>query len=198
MRLLSLCIFILFDDLAVQSIMQSDLYYVGTINNTLAAQMDLTFLKSKVSGHYTYDRVLYHYLMYDDDSLHINGTMTNTNSITLDENIHDEQAGGERNTGRFTGIVSPDRLHIKGNWKSIDGKHVLPFSLRAVAEYHERRSKRRHFQLIGSFLFFLNPSPAWQALNVRLLREVISEQQTFLRNYMENVLDSPQNSLHDY
>jgi hypothetical protein len=172
----------------------SCLYYTGAINEKSAIQMELTFAKAQVSGHYAYDSI--------GDGLNLKGTLAKTGAIQLQESVYNGDT--QTVTGNFVGTMSADRRKIDGTWRSADGKRSLPFHLTAVAEYRTVKVERGQLQQTGTYPYFLNTSPAWKALNKQLYAHIIAAQQTFRADISEAACDdkgspgTPQGWVQDY
>lgn len=113
------------------------LYYTGTINSTLAVQMELTFHGRAVSGKYAYDKV--------GTTLYVEGSRIGK-ALVLKEEV-----GDFTKTGTFTGPLSADLHTFTGTWRSADQQRNFPFSLHAVAVYKSISQEKNHFTLGGEY-----------------------------------------------
>lgn len=147
-------------------------YFVGSINQKLAIQMDLQKQGDQVYGDYYYESV--------GQEISLKGTITPDFELVLTE--YDDQ---EQPTATFEGQLSADGRNYSGLWYNAARSKSFKFSLRRVAYYHFVESESDSNIAYAAFPAFEEQQPALKVLNQQLADSAFALSSHFLQQISE-------------
>ncbi|MEQ9618159.1 MAG: DUF3298 domain-containing protein [Deltaproteobacteria bacterium] len=155
-------------------------YYVGTIGDNLAIQMELIVESEDITGLYIYDK--------NGIPISLNGKL-NRDNMTF--TIVEQDEKGEK-TGTFDGKLASDGAGfgtLSGEWTKANGLTSLGFKLKKVADFIF--STLRQGTLIEasfSVPYFLSPSQAFRDISDGLRKDMLSAQNKFVGEAQESFM----------
>lgn len=153
-------------------------YYVGTIGDDLAIQMELVVESDDITGLYFYEK--------DGTQLTLAGKVDYSDSTftIAEQDENDEQTGTFK--GKFRGGGGAFGKRVEGEWLKANGLTALPFKLTKVADFVSS-TVRQGTVIDASFSipFFLSSSRPYGDISAALEKEMASGQNKFLKEARE-------------
>lgn len=153
-------------------------YYVGTIGDDFAVQMELIVESDDVTGLYFYDK--------NGIQLTLSGEVNYSDSSFT---IVEQDEKGEK-TGTFKGKFAQEAgafgKTVEGEWSKANGLTTLTFKLTRVADFVSS-GVRQGTVIDASYTipFFLSASRAYRDISRELEQEMVSGQNKFLKEARE-------------
>jgi hypothetical protein len=155
-------------------------YFIGTIGQNLAIQMDLRFNPGGISGVYFYEST--------GVPLSLSGVVDSRNDFILEE----RGAKGNK-TGAFRGRLSSTDGGFEGTWTSPNGQRRLPFKLKKVAEHIYIAARQgATIRAEAGYPYFLQPPAAFQAEIARIQQDIVDGHNQFVREGQGLYLSDPE------